>query len=224
MDHQDQHASLKPPVTVMIVDDDLLVRTMVTQLLEPHPGLRILGAFSGGQNALLAATDNPPDVMVIDISMPGMNGVQLTQLIRKRLPGTKVLAYTSLANEQTASAMLRAGASGVVYKDASVGGLADAIRTTHSGLSVLSPRFNRPTLPSRPSEPLSETQRQLLRLVSRGLTNEQIAPLLQLSPSTVKYHLSKLSEKFGTRNRVALAVTAVHLGLTEPSTDTDGGG
>ncbi|MDF1486829.1 response regulator transcription factor [Tessaracoccus caeni] len=199
----------------MIVDDDLLVRTMAAMLLEPRNDLHIRGTFSSGPEALAAATDNPPDVMVVDISMPHMSGIELTTQARKRLPETRVLAYTSLADQQSVSAMLRAGASGVVYKEASVGALADAIVTTHSGLAVLSPCFSK-TLPvQEPKEQLSATESELLRLVSQGLTNEQIAPKVCLSASTVKYHLSKLSEKLGARNRVALAVTAVRMGLAD---------
>lgn len=215
MDHQDQHPGMRTHVTVMIVDDDLLVRSMVTGLLAERKDLHVLGAFSNGPDALAAATDNSPDVMVVDISMPHMSGIELTTEVRKRLPWTRVLAYTSLADQQSVSAMLCAGASGVVYKEASVKALADAIVTTNSGLAVLSPRFSTSLPVHEPEVQLSATESELLRLVSQGLTNEQIAPLVHLSASTVKYHLSKLSERLGAHNRVALAVTAVRMGLAD---------
>lgn len=215
MDHKVQHPRLKNPVSVIIVDDDLLVRTTATRLLEEHADVRVLGAYSNGQDALDAASAEPPSVMVVDISMPGMNGVTLTECVRARFPNTEVLAYTSLADQQTISAMLRAGASGVVYKEASVEDLAHAIVATRSGFAVLSPRFHR-SLPLQASPAkLSASEKEILRLLSQGLTNEEIAPLMHVSASTVKYHLSKLSEKLDARNRVALAVAAVHLGLAE---------
>lgn len=127
------------------------------------------------------------------------------------------LPYTSLADERSVSEMLSAGAAGVIYKEASISALADAIRATHSGLSVLSPRFSKSLAHLPLEESLSDTEVKILRLVSQGLTNEQIAPLVYLSPSTVKYHLARLSTKLGGRNRVTLAVAAVQLGLLERS-------
>lgn len=213
MDHSDHRPVVRSPIDVMVVDDDLLVRTTVARMLALQRDLRVIGVFGGGHAALAAAADHPPDVMVVDISMPTMSGAELTRLARERHPGTKFLAYTSMADEQSIGGMLNAGAAGVVYKDASVGALADAIRATHSGLSVLSPRFSNRLARSQPDEPLSETETEIMRLVSRGMTNEQIGSLVNLSPSTVKYHIARLSEKLGAHNRVTLAVAAVHLGL-----------
>lgn len=213
MDQSRHSPGVKTPITVMIVDDDLLVRTTVSELLAQHRDLRVIGLFESGQAALAAAAARPPDVMVVDISMPSMNGAELTRLLRGQHPDTHVLAYTSLADEQSLSDMLKAGAAGVVYKEASVSAVADAIRATRAGLSVLSPRFSSRLARPEPEEPLSATEMAILRLVSRGMTNEQIGDDIHLSPSTIKYHITKLAEKLGASNRVTLAVAAVRLGL-----------
>jgi DNA-binding NarL/FixJ family response regulator len=213
MDRPRHHPTLNPRITVMLVDDDLLVRTTASDLLGRHRDLAVIGVFADGHDALLAAATSPPDVMVVDISMPAMSGSELTRRVREQHPATHVLAYTSLADEQSLSEMLNAGAAGVVYKEASVGSVADAIRATHVGLSVLSPRFSSRLARPELEEPLTDTETDILRLVSRGMTNEQIGDHINLSPSTVKYHITKLTERLGANNRVTLAVAAVHLGL-----------
>ncbi len=201
------------PITVTLVDDDLLVRNIVSELLRKHQDLRVVGVFATAREALAAAAENPPDVMVVDISMPGMGGVELTRLVRERHPAVRVMAYTSLADERSVSGMLNAGAVGVVYKEASIDAVANAIRTTCAGLSVLSPRFSRRLALPEVGEALAATEIEILRLVSRGLTNDQIGAAVHLSPSTVKYHITRLTEKLGVTNRVTLAVAAVKLGL-----------
>lgn len=215
MDHSDHSTPGKTSISVILVDDDLIVQSIATRLLSQHSDIRLQGCYQGAYSALSAMRDEPPDVIVVDISMPGMGGLELTQQVHRERPEIKILAYTSLADQNVVSKMLAAGAVGVVYKEASIDTLADAIRATSSGLSVLSPRFNREIIHPRTDIELSETETKLLGLLSQGMTNEQIAPLLCLHASTVKYHLSRLSVKLGARNRVALAVAAVHLGLAE---------
>lgn len=215
MDEPRHHSGVAPATTVMIVDDDLLVRTTVCHLLTGCRGIRIVAVFSNGSEALAALGHSAPDVMLVDIAMPGMNGAELTRLIRSRHPQTRVLAYTSLASQDTLSDMLNAGAAGVVYKEASVGALAHAIRTVHGGLSVFSPRYSARLARPELDKPLTPTETDILSLLSKGLSNEQISELVHLSPSTVKYHITKLTDKLGATNRVTLAVAAIRLGLTD---------
>lgn len=212
MDHSNQHPRLRR-IKVVVVDDDLLVRTMVGQLLATHRDIQVVGNFGTGAEALNAVSLDPPDVMIVDIAMPTMTGPELVRAVRAINSDVKFLVYTSVPDEQALSDVLSAGAGGVVYKDASVGALADAIRATCAGLSVLSPRFSNRLVRPRTDDPLSGTEVEILRLVARGMTNEQIGPKVGLRPSTVKYHISRLSEKLGVHNRVTLAVAAVHLGL-----------
>ncbi|MFT3861932.1 response regulator [Micropruina sp.] len=201
------------PITVAVVDDDLIVRTLVSDLLSQHSDLAIVGVHADGRDAWEALQRRPADVVVADISMPNLDGAQLTALLREHQPTTRVLAFTSLADEQSVSSMLRAGASGVVYKAAPVSSLADAIRATHAGLSVLSPRFsNRLVRPEAPA--LSETEQAVLALVSQGLTNDQIARRVHLTADGVKYHIAGLSRRLNVTNRTMLAVVAVEMGIT----------
>ncbi len=213
MDLSGHHRGMRRPIRVMLVDDDLIVRTIVRSLLAKHAELLVTGVFETGSEAITAVSADPPDVMVVDISMPVMDGVELTKRVLAAHPKVRILAYTSLADEQSLSAMLSAGAAGVVYKEASVSAVADAIRTTYAGLSVLSPRFSSRLARSGPTESLSDTEREVLRLVSRGMTNEEIGSEINLAASTIKYHITKLTEKLGATNRVTLAVAAVRLGL-----------
>lgn len=212
MDLPREPAAVTGAISVAFVDDDLIVRTIVGDLLRRHDDLLIVGIYADGRDAWAALETQSVDVVVADISMPNLGGAELTALLRAHHPTTRVLAFTSLADEQSVSSMMRAGASGVVYKEAPVASLADAIRATHAGLSVLSPRFsNRLVRPEAPA--LNGTEQTVLALVSQGMTNEQIARRVHLSADGVKYHVAGLSRKLGVTNRTMLAVAAVELGL-----------
>lgn len=222
MDHPVHDSSMKAPIKVMLVDDDLLVRTLVSTLLGKQEDLELAGVFDNGRDALAAALRDPPAAMVVDIAMPNMGGAELTRRILSEHPEIRVLAYTSLADEQTLSDMLHAGAAGVVYKESSIDSVADAVRATCAGLSVLSPRFTSPLARPQTEGPLTDTEVEILRLVSRGMTNAEIGVAVHLSEWGVKYHITQLSEKLGASNRVTLAVAAVRLGLDRGSV-TEGG-
>ncbi len=221
MDNPRHDPAVRAPITVMLVDDDLLVRRIVLELLTRHPDIRVAGVFGCGRDALEAAIADPPGVMVVDIAMPGMDGAELTRLVLAERPQVRILAYTSFADEQSLSNMLNAGASGVVYKEASVSAVADAIRATSAGLSVLSPRFSNRLARPETDQSLTDMEVQILRLISRGMTNEQIGAVVSLSPSTIKYHITKLAETLGASNRVTLAVAAVRLGLDRGAPTSD---
>lgn len=213
MDRPDPDRSVNAQIKVMIVDDDLIARRTLADLLSGHPDIDVIGVYGSGQEALTATHRQPPDLLLADVSMPGMGGAELTRLIRGKHPRIHVLACTSLADEQSISDMLNAGAAGVVYKDSSVGAVADAIRATVAGLSVLSPRFSRRLARPELDEPLTPTEINVLHFLSRGWTNEQIGAEIELSASAVKYHIAKLTERLGANNRVTLAVAAVRLGF-----------
>lgn len=211
------HPSMTNEIRVIIVDDDPVVLTLVSRFLGDYPDLRIVGAFANGTDALAAASAECPHVMIVDISMPTMSGAEVTRRALERNPQIQVMAYTSLADARSLSAMMRAGASGVVYKDASIEAVADAIRATRSGLSVSSPRFVRHLDAAELDVQLSDTERAILRLVSMGMTNDQIGRRVHLTTDGVKYHIGALIRKLDATNRVTLAVMAVRLGLADPN-------
>jgi DNA-binding NarL/FixJ family response regulator len=196
----------------VIVDDDLLVRSMLADLLRSYRDIQIVNTFADGAEALKSVVADPPDVMLVDVSMPeGMGGPELTRLIRERAPSIQILALTSLTDDKTVSAMLRAGALGFLFKDTTYDAVADAIRAARSGLSVLTPQAgNRLATQVNPDDApaLTDTEAKILKLVAEGLTNDQIAKEVYLSPSTVKYHVGMLTDKLGATNRVTLAVRA----------------
>ena len=206
----------RPAIRVVIVDDDLLVRTMLADLLGSYPDLQITHTYPDGADALPGVLADPPDVMLVDVSMPKMSGPELTRLVREQAPSVQILALTSFTDEKTVSEMLRAGALGFLFKDTSYDTIADAIRAARSGLSVLTPKAsNRLATPLEPEDvpALTDTEARILKLVGEGLTNRQIAQQVYLSPSTVKYHVGMLTEKLGATNRVTLAVRAGELHL-----------
>lgn len=218
MDNSGQNPSSRTAVIkVVIVDDDMLVRSMLTKLLSSYPDLRVTDSYADGMEALESVRAVPPDVMLVDVSMPnGIGGAELTQMVRLCAPSVQILALTSLTNDETVSEMLHAGALGFLFKDSSHEAIADAIRAARSGLSVLSPRArDRLATPRRPADTpeLSETEGRILRLVADGLTNDQIAKQVYLSVATVKYHIGILTRKLEVTNRVTLAVRASQLRL-----------
>lgn len=204
-----------PAIRVVIVDDDMLVRSMLADLLRSYPDLSITNTYEDGAEALESVLADPPDVMLVDVSMPKMSGPELTRLVREKAPSVQILALTSLTDERTVSEMLHAGALGFLFKDTSYEAVADAIRAARSGLSVLTPKARDRLATSVDNEApeLTEMESRILSLVAEGLTNEKIAQQVYLSPSTVKYHVGMLTEKLGATNRVTLAVRAGELHL-----------
>lgn len=204
------------PIRVVIVDDDMYVRTTMARLLDAYPDLHISNTYENGAEALEAVRADPPDVMLVDVGMPGMDGVELTRLVREQAPTVRVLALTSLTTRETVSAMLRAGALGFLFKDSFHEAVANAIRAAHTGLSVLTPKAGDPlATPLRPDDApeLSEIDSRILKLVAQGLTNDQIAEQVFMSAATVKYHIGLLREQLHATNRVTLAVRAGELHL-----------
>lgn len=204
-----------PAIRVVIVDDDMLVRSMLADLLRSYPDLNITNTYEDGAEALESVLADPPDVMLVDVSMPKMSGPELTRLVREKAPSVQILALTSFTDERTVSEMLHAGALGFLFKDTSYEAVADAIRAARSGLSVLTPKARDRLATSVDNEApeLTEMESRILSLVAEGLTNEKIAQQVYLSPSTVKYHVGMLTEKLGATNRVTLAVRAGELHL-----------
>lgn len=217
MDHQGDHPVGGPVLTrVVIVDDDLFVRSTLAGLLSAAPGIEVVATYDSGIEASAHAAGDRAHVTLVDISMPALGGPETTARLRAECPSTRVLALTSLTDPSAAAAMIAAGALGFLPKDLSVPAMVHAIEAARRGVSVLAgagaellgqqaPPVERPEL--------SDTEVAILRLVRDGLTNEQIAGAVYLSPSTVKYHVSALITKLGATNRVTLAIKAHELRL-----------
>jgi len=202
------------PVRVLIVDDHLMVRRGLVSFLKAFEDLEFAGEAACGQEALEQCDRLRPDVVLMDLVMPEMDGATATRLIRQRHPQVQVLALTSYKEPELIQGALKAGAIGYLLKDVSAEELAQAIRLAHAGRASLSPEAARTLVldVARPPEPgsnLTRRERQVLALMVEGLNNRQIAARLVVTPATVKTHVSNILSKLSAAGRaeaVALAV------------------
>ncbi|WP_405908623.1 MULTISPECIES: response regulator [unclassified Streptomyces] len=215
-------------IRVVLADDQTLVRAAFAMLVESARDMAVVGQAATGREAVELARSARADLIVMDIRMPDLDGIEATRLIAADadLAGVRVLVLTTYDTDEHIAEALRAGASGFLVKDTRPAELLDAIRTVAAGESLLSPgptarliaRFLRS--PSAPAtggpECLSERERQVLTLVARGLNNTGIAEALGLSPLTAKTHVSRIMGKLGARDRAQLVIVAYESGLVTP--------
>ncbi|KQX82512.1 response regulator transcription factor [Streptomyces sp. Root1310] len=217
------------PLRVLLADDQTLVREAFAMLVESAPDMRVVGQAGTGREAVALARGERPDLVVMDIRMPDLDGIEATRLIAadEELAGVRVLVLTTYDTDENIVEALRAGAAGFLVKDTRPADLLDAIRTVAAGEALLSPgptarliaRFLRGTCgPPTAGGPecLSEREREVLALVARGLTNAGIAEELGLSPLTAKTHVSRIMGKLGARDRAQLVIVAYESGLVTP--------
>ena len=203
-----------PRIRVLVVDDHAMVRRGLATFLKVFEDLELAGEAASGQAAITLCAQIQPDVVLMDMAMPDMDGAAATRLIRKQSPLIQVLALTSFKEEVLVQSALQAGAIGYLLKDISADELAQAIRSAHAGRSTLSPEAAQALVhavsqPPAPGFDLTERESEVLTLMVVGLTNTQIAARLTVSPSTVKSHVSNILSKLGVASRseaVALAV------------------
>lgn len=217
--------------TVLLVDDQALLRVGFRMVIESEPDLQVVGEAADGRVALDQVTALAPDVVLMDIRMPGMDGIEATGRIVADHPGSRVLVLTTFDVDDLAFAALRAGASGFLLKSARPDELVDAIRTVAAGTSVVAPRVLRrmldlfaPQLPdARPAaaddgpDPrlaaLTPRELDVLRLIAEGASNSEIAAELVVSETTVKTHVGNVFAKLGARDRVQAVILAYEWGL-----------
>ncbi|MFF4345486.1 response regulator [Kitasatospora sp. NPDC001540] len=219
--------------TVLIVDDQPLQRFGFRMLLESQPDTSVAGEAGHGAEAVRLAAELRPDVVLMDIRMPGMDGIEATRLIVTSGGRSRVLVLTTFDLDEYAHAALRAGASGFLLKDARPEELLAGIRAVACGDAVVAPAVTRRLLdayahhlPVRPPGPatddprlaaLTGREREILLAVGQGWTNGEIAERLVLSESTVKTHVGRVLAKIGARDRVQAVILAYDLGLTRPN-------
>lgn len=211
-------------IRVLIVDDQQLVRSGFRLLLEEEDGITPVGEAASGVEAIAAAEMVKPDVVLMDIRMPDMDGIEATKAIVTRHPDTRILALTTFDDESTVRGMLAAGASGFLLKDTDPAQLINAIHVLHRGDALLSPSITRLLLNDVSAagsnvdhlNALTEREREVLIEVGRGLSNAEIAVALSISPLTAKTHVSRLLRKLQLRDRVQLAIAVYEAGLIRP--------
>jgi len=207
------NASTKP-IRVMLVDDHTMVRRGLATFLKVHDDLQLAGEADSGEAAVEVCAQVMPDVILMDLVLPEMDGAATTRLIRRQFPQVQVLALTSFKDGELIKNALEAGAIGYLLKDVSADELARAIRAAHAGRATLSPEAAQALVetanqPPAPGLDLTEREREVLGLMIEGLNNTQIAGRLTVSPSTIKSHVSSILAKLGVASRteaVALAL------------------
>jgi DNA-binding NarL/FixJ family response regulator len=198
-------------IRVLVVDDHQLVRAGLITLLEAAVDIQVAGEAADGRQALAAAKAASPDVVLMDLSMPVLDGVAATRLLLAELPQVRVVALTSFSDRQRVTDVLTAGATGYVLKDSRPDDLLAAVRAAADGHVPLDPRVAAALLPNRdapPAEQLSEREKQVLRLVAAGLANKQIARRLGIAESTVKVHTGNIFRRIGVTDRTSAALWA----------------
>lgn len=216
-------------IRVLIADDEALVRSGLAVLLRHEPDFEVAGLAADGLAALEIAREQHPDVVLMDIRMPGIDGLEATRrLVRQPdMAGTRVLVLTTFDLDENVFAALRAGASGFLPKDTEPERLLDALRVVAAGESLLAPsatrrlieEFRRSRPSARPSgrpEALTEREVEVLEAVARGLSNAEIAERLSISYATAKTHVSRLLTKLDARDRAQLVIFAYEHGVVQP--------
>lgn len=198
-------------IRVLVVDDHRLVRAGLITLLEAAGDIEVAGEAADGRQALEAARTVAPDVVLMDLSMPVLDGVAATRMLLQEQPRARVVALTSFSDRQRVNDVLAAGAIGYLLKDSRPDELLDAVRSAAEGHAPLDPRVAGALLPGREppaADLLSEREKQVLRLAAAGLANKQIARRLGISESTVKVHIGNIFRQIGVRDRTSAAIWA----------------
>jgi two-component system, NarL family, response regulator LiaR len=213
---------MSEPITVLIVDDHLLVRQGVRAFFETQPDIRVLGDTGSGDEAIQLAAELVPDVVLMDLVMPGMDGVEATRLLRRTSPRSQVLVLTSYHQDEHIFPAIRAGALSYLLKDVSPAELAEAVRKAARGEAVLHPRIAARVVQElhgartdafNPFSDLSERELEVLRLIADGMGNSEIAQRLVISEKTVKSHVSNILSKLHVADRTQAAVYAWREGV-----------
>jgi DNA-binding NarL/FixJ family response regulator len=211
-------------IRVVIVDDDPLVRSALSHFVSRDPEITVVAQAEDGLEAISTVEREQPDVVMMDVQMPEMDGIEATGVIAERWPHVRVLAVTTLDGSDTVLPMLSAGASGYLLKDSSADDIVTGVREVHSGASSLSPRIAsmlikhvRDSTPvaadAAALEPLTDREIEVLHCLAQGMSNAEIAKALIVSEGTVKAHLGRMMSKWHLRDRVQILVTAAHAGL-----------
>jgi len=205
-------------IRVLIADDHTILRQGLRLILAEDPALTLVGEAADGEEAVLRALDLTPDVVLMDVQMPGLSGIEAARRIRAARPEIRILMLTVSDQDEDLFGALRAGARGYLLKDAEAQEVLEAIHRVHQGEAILPPALAARVLdefaaPAREPEALTRREVEVIRLLARGLGNKEIATALSISENTVKTHVRHILDKLGLRSRAEAAAYAVHSGL-----------
>jgi DNA-binding NarL/FixJ family response regulator len=213
-------------IQVILADDQPLVRAGLRMLIDQTPGIEVAGEAGTGAEAVQLARQTSADVVVMDIRMPGMDGIEATQLITSGSSAARVLVLTTFDDDDYVYAALRAGASGFLVKDMALEDILNAIRVVAAGDAMIAPGVTRRLIAQFTGQPradrkprqltgITDREREVLKLVGQGLSNAEIATALYITAGTAKTHVARLLAKLGARDRVQLVITAYQAGLID---------
>ena len=210
------------PITVLLVDDHAVVLRGLRFFLETEEEIQVVGEATDAETALEAVERLQPDVVLMDLVLPGMDGVAATREVQRRSPGTKVIVLTSFAEQDRVVPAIQAGAAGCLLKDVAPDVLVEAVRAVHRGGARLHPRVAQalmlqvgqpPGHPAAAASSLTPRELEVLTLLTRGLSNKEIGAALAITETTVKTHVSSILSKLGLQDRTQAAVYALKHGL-----------
>jgi DNA-binding NarL/FixJ family response regulator len=219
-----EHAAVAP-ISVLIVDDQPLIREGNTLVLDSAEGIRVIGEAATGEQAVRFSGDRHPDVVLMDVRMPGMGGIEATRRITGTQPASRVIVLTTFDLDEYAFGALNAGASAFLLKTTTPDNLVTAVRTVAKGEAIVEPRITRQLIDAFTSRTktgqdparlaaLSPRERDVFNAIASGMSNPEICTLLHLSPGTVKTHVNRIFAKLELRDRVQAVILAHQLGLT----------
>ena len=209
------------PIRVLVVDDQTLVRSGLRLVLQGRDGLEVVGEAANGDEALRAVRRLQPDVVLMDVRMPAMDGIEATRRVLAEKSGCRVIVLTTFDIDEYVFGAISAGASGFLLKDVTGDQLAASIKLINTGEALLAPtitrrlieRFAKPSAPRGALASLTSRETDVLKNLARGLSNAEVAAHLHLSEATVKTHVSRLLAKLGVRDRVQAVIVAYEAGL-----------
>ncbi|PIE18093.1 MAG: DNA-binding response regulator [Proteobacteria bacterium] len=209
-------------IRLLIVEDQLRILDRQRKLLDGYPDeLEIVGTARNGRDAVDLCEAHQPDVVLLDLGLPDIDGIEVTRRIRKRWPDTEILIFTIFDEEARVLDAVRAGASGYLLKGAPAARIVEALRDVHQGGSVIQPQLARALLrrfqpPTAPEAALTPRETEILTLIAKGLSNRRAAEVLELSRATVRTHLEHIYAKLDVSNRTEAVTEAIRRGIIEP--------
>jgi len=212
------------PIRVVVVEDQVRILEPLLQLLGAAPALRIVGSARSGEEALDLLEKTPCDVILCDLGLPGVSGIEVIEAAKRKWPATEVLVFTVFEEEEQVVGAIRAGASGYLLKGASADKIVEAITEVRAGGTVIQPslarklldHFRAPakeTIVDEGGRSLSPRESEILQLIAKGLTNPEVAEVLSLSRSTIRTHLEHIYEKLEVTNRVEAVTEGLRKGI-----------
>ncbi len=201
------------PIRILIVDDHPVVLAGLVSMLGTQSGIEVVGAAQSGEDALNILARTPTDLVLLDLRMPGMSGIDTLQAFRRAKISARTIVLTSFETDENIYGAVQAGAQGYLLKDTPQASMVEAIRTVHSGRRYLPPNIAARLAERMMRTNLTSRELEVLNMLSRGLTNKEIGTVLQISGNTVRNHVNSIIEKLEVSDRTEAATTAIHRGL-----------